>query len=86
MKILQTIQDWDTLYVFTNSPKEDIIVFKSKYEDWTSNYSLWCQQPYLCDYEFLWVKYECINLWYDYEDDVAESVKEDFDKLKDVEL
>lgn len=81
MEILQCIQDTDTLYIFTDNPKEDIKVFKDKYENDTSTIRLWCQEPYLNDYKFLGKEYECINLWFDYEDEVAEEVKKEFDKL-----
>ena len=81
MKILQTILEDRTLYVFTDNPDSDIILFHDRYETWESKIHLWYEEPRLYNYKFLWKLYPCIALWYDNEEDMAIWSKEMFNNL-----
>ena len=59
MEIFQAIQiEGDTVYVFT--------------EDWEYKIHLWCTEPEMSSFKFLGKDYDCIWLWYDKQDDIAE--------------
>lgn len=58
MKILQVIQcDWDIIYIITDNPDWDIKIFQEKYKNETSKIHLWCENPSLGTYRFLWIDY-----------------------------
>lgn len=82
MKILQVIQcDWDMLYIITDNPDEDIKIFQEKYENNNSKIHLWCENPSLWTYIFLWVDYKSIVLWFDRQDDIARESALEFESL-----
>lgn len=82
MKILQAIQhDGDMLYIITDNPDEDIKIFKEKYENNSSAIHLWCDEPQLGTYKFLWIDYKSIVLWFDKEDDIARESAIKFESL-----
>lgn len=83
MKILQVIRDdLDTLYIFTDNPDEDVKIFQEKYKNETSKIHLWCENPSLGTYRFLWIDYKSIVLWYDKQDDIASESALEFSLLK----
>lgn len=81
MKILQTILNDTNLFVFTETPTQDIEYFIEKYNNWDSKIHLWYDIPNLNVFNFLWNDYNCIHLWYDNEIDMAYDCKLSFDKL-----
>lgn len=36
-------------------------------------FHLWCEKPILVKYEFMWQKYDCISIWYDWQSNICES-------------
>lgn len=82
MKILQVIQyDWDMIYIITDNPDEDIKIFQEKYENNNSKIRLWCENPSLGTYRFLWIDYKSIVLWFDRQDDIARESALEFESL-----
>jgi len=81
MKILQTIQDDDTLFVFTDNPEEDIKYFLSRYNDEDCEIQMWYEIPVLYTYWFLWKKYRCISMWFDKEISFLEETRNFLNKL-----
>ena len=73
MEILQAIQiEGDTVYVFTDEPYTLLKELKEGYEDWEYKIHLWCTEPEMSSFKFLGKDYDCIWLWYDKQDDIAE--------------
>lgn len=81
MKILQTIREYNNLYIFTENPEKDLEYFLDKYNSGLSKIHLWYDLPILEKYEFLWVEYSCIWLWYDNEYDVIKDSQDDFNNI-----
>lgn len=69
-KIKQVIIDDETVYLFTDNPKEDIKEFITAYknEDEEPEIELGYELPELSKYKFLGTEHECISLWFDNED------------------
>jgi len=72
-KIKQVITNGTTIFIFTDSPKEDIKEFISEYkksndEDCETEIPLGYEAPELTTYTFLGNKQYCISLWFDNED------------------
>ena len=72
MKIKQIIINGTTVYIFTDKPEEDILVFKEAFTnddaDSCLGFPLGYETPELTEYTFLGNKYKCISLWFDNED------------------
>lgn len=81
MKIIQTILVDTDLFIFTETPSEDLEYFIKKYNDWTSQIHLWYEIPNIEVFKFLWNDYNCIHLWYDNECDIAHDCKVLFDRI-----
>jgi len=81
MQILDIKREDDLLYIFTKNIEEDIKIFKKRYKDEDNVIHLWYEMPSIQDYTFLWKKYKCISLWYDYERGFAKDSEESFKKL-----
>ncbi len=81
MKILQTILQDTDLFIFTETPTQDIEYFIEKYNNWDSKVNLWYELPIISVYNFLWNDYNCIRLWYDNECDMAKDAENYFNNL-----
>ena len=82
MHIIQTIQDWDILHIFTDDPEHDVLAMKEEYKNGNSNkIHLWYWDPVICLFDFLWVRYPCIELWFDNEYDILDDTKDYLDNI-----